>query len=130
MILSCECGNTFDFANKDGGDVDGFEFIDMDNIQIGKYEKDTVSFLTEYYYSQGGKNQKNSMIFCFNLISYMLLSDHILDYRIQYLIDTKEKFYLNKDANNLVNNLLYTKINNSCDNEYLIDMIDEKLLIK
>lgn len=106
------------------------KFIDMDNIQIGEYKKDMVSFLTHYYYSQGGKNQKNSMIFCFNLISYMLLSDHILDYKIQYLRDTKERFYLNKDANNLVNELLYTKTNASCDNEYLIDMIDEKVLIK
>ena len=34
MILSCECGNTFDFANKDGGDVDGFEFIDMDDSLV------------------------------------------------------------------------------------------------
>ena len=34
MVLSCSCGNTFDFASKD--DIDGFEFItdDKDNLII------------------------------------------------------------------------------------------------
>lgn len=34
MVLSCSCGNTFDFANKDGGDIDGFEFITDDNDNL------------------------------------------------------------------------------------------------
>lgn len=106
------------------------KLIDIDNIKIDNFSIDTISFLTKYYFNNGGKDEKKSRIYNFNLISYMLLYNCTSDYNFDYLIKNKNNVFYNKEVDNLVENLLSTKIDTLCDNEYLIDMIDEKVLIK
>lgn len=60
----------------------------------------------------------------------MLLYNCTSDYNFDYLIKNKNNVFYNKEVDNLVENLLSTKIDTLCDNEYLIDMIAEKVLIK
>lgn len=112
---------------------DKLELIDIDNIEINGYKKDLESFLTRKYYMYGGKNAKNARIFNFNLITYMYLTNNFSSYNIRDLIKS-----FNKDVSKLkskkickiFNKLLTAEINSECDNIYLIDMIDEKILRK
>lgn len=110
--------------------TDKVKLIDIDNIKIDKYPKDTLSFLTKHYFNHGGKIEEKSRIYSFNLISYMLMYNCVSSYKFDYLSKNKNNVFYNKEVDKLVKNLLTTKVNTSCDNEYLIDMIDEKVLTK
>ena len=81
----------------------------------------------------GGKNAKNARIFNFNLITYMYLTNNFSSYNIRDLIKSFNKDVSkikNKKICKIFNKLLTAEINSECDNIYLIDMIDEKILRK
>lgn len=109
------------------------ELIDIDNITIGDYKKDLDSFLIKNYCYCGGQDGLNARIYNFNLITYILLINNTIEYNIAKLRQKFEcdiKTFDDKEIYELCYNLLNGKINTNCDNEYLIDMIDEKILIK
>ena len=109
------------------------ELIDIDNISINNYQKDLNSFLIQDYCYHGGIDGVNARIYAFNLITYILLINDIEEYNIRVLSETfeeKMKKISNHNVYELCKNLLIPKINSNCDNEYLIDIIDEKILIK
>lgn len=107
------------------------KFIDMDNIKIKNYDIDTLPISYKNYYNLGGYNIENAKKFVFNAISLLYLLDlnRIDDIR-NLKIYQKELSFLNKEARKICNDLLNLKIGSSCDNEYLIDLIDEKILKK
>jgi len=109
------------------------ELIDIDNIAINNYPKDLNSFLIQDYCYRGGKDGVNARIYAFNLITYILLINNYEEYDIRKLYETFEyniKIFNDKRIYNLCKNLVTGNINSNCDNEYLIDMIDEKILTK
>lgn len=109
------------------------ELIDIDNISIGDYPKDLNSFLIQDYCYRGGKDGVNARIYAFNLITYIFLINNYVEYDIRKLNETFEQkiiMFNDKKIHRLCKNLITGNINSSCDNEYLIDMIDEKILIK
>lgn len=109
------------------------KLIDIDNISIDELPVDLLSSLYKSYYSYGGYSFQNARIFVFNLISFMLITDKMSTYDIHelnYQTYQKDYDFLNKEAIHLCNNLLNMNIYSDCDNEYLIDLIDEKILVK
>ena len=109
------------------------ELIDIDNITIDKYQKDLNSFLIQDYCYHGGIDGMSARIYAFNLITYILLINDDVQYDIRLLyknFEQKIKKINDPYVYKLCQNLLTPKINSNCDNEYLIDIIDEKMLIK
>lgn len=113
--------------------TDKLELIDIDNIEIGEYKKDLETFLLKSYYWYGGKNRKNGRIYSFNLISYMYLTNNFSDYDISILnkkFKQDIKLFDSKEIYNLSKKLLTAELDSECDNIYLIDMLDKKVLTK
>lgn len=114
-------------------DTKKIELIDIDNISINNYEKDLNSFLIQDYCYHGGIDGVNARIYAFNLITYILLINNVEEYDIRVLYESFEQ-KIKKTSEpyiyELCKNLLTPRINTNCDNEYLIDIIDEKMLIK
>lgn len=113
--------------------TDKLELIDIDNIEIGEYKKDLETFLLKSYYWYGGKNRKNGRIYSFNLISYMYLTNNFSDYDISILnkkFKQDIKLFDSKEIYNLSKKLLTAELDSECDNIYLIDILDKKVLTK
>lgn len=109
------------------------KLIDVDNIMIGNYSCDLLSTVYEDYFRYGGHDLNSARIYNFNLISFMFLLNKLKTYDISEINKTtykKDYDFLNKEAIRMCNDLLNIKIDSSIDHEYLIDVIDEKILAK
>lgn len=107
----------------DNGSDITVKLIDMDNVTLKYFDKDTTSFLLQNYINLGGKDNFNAVIYALNLITYTLLTNQTSEYDIEKLKQVKTTQINNKDSITLVSQLLEGKVNTNCDNEFLIDMI-------
>lgn len=107
--------------------------IDVDNVGMKGLPIDLYSSIYEEYFRYGGHSFDMARIYAFNLISFMLLTNKLETYNISEINQNtyqNDYNFLNDDAKKICRDLLNIKIGSRCDNEYLIDAVNEKILIK
>ena len=118
------------YYNKEKDEI---KLIDIDNIATPSLPIDLLSSIYKDYFTYGGNDFDMARIFAFNKISFMLLTGKTDYYDIQELnqnVYQKDYESFNNEATHLCHNLLNMNIYSDCDNEYLVDLLDKKVLTK